>query len=135
MTSTPAPAPRLNALSIVVADMGATLAFYRRLGLDIPDGADTEMHAEALAGDLRLLFDTRAVVESFTPEWVPPSGGHRVALAFECATPAAVDAWHADLVGAGYTSLHDPFDAVWGQRYAVIADPDGNPVDLYAALG
>ena len=125
MTSTPGPAPRLNALSIVVADMGATLAFYRRLGLDIPDGADTEMHAEALAGDLRLLFDTRAVVESFTP----------VALAFECATPAAVDAWHADLVGAGYTSLHDPFDAVWGQRYAVIADPDGNPVDLYAALG
>ena len=28
----------------------------------------------------------------------------------------------------------EPWDAVWGQRYAVVHDPDGNPVDLYAAL-
>ena len=32
------PQPRLNALSIVVADMGAALDFYRRCGLTFADG-------------------------------------------------------------------------------------------------
>ena len=26
-----------------------------------------------------------------------------------------------------------PFDAPWGQRYAMVRDPDGNGVDLFAA--
>ena len=38
------------------------------------------------------------------------------------------------LVEAGYRSHVQPFDAFWGQRYATVLDPDGNPVDLYAAL-
>jgi hypothetical protein len=25
-------------------------------------------------------------------------------------------------------------DAFWGQRYATVLDPDGNPVDLFAPL-
>ena len=41
---------------------------------------------------------------------------------------------HARAVEAGHTSRSDPFDAFWGQRYATVLDPDGNPVDLYAAL-
>jgi len=31
---------QLSLIELVVADMAATLAFYRRLGLDIPAGAD-----------------------------------------------------------------------------------------------
>jgi uncharacterized glyoxalase superfamily protein PhnB len=27
-----------------------------------------------------------------------------------------------------------PWDAFWGMRYAVVKDPDGNAVDLFAAL-
>lgn len=27
-----------------------------------------------------------------------------------------------------------PWDAFWGQRYAVVVDPDGNLVDLFADL-
>jgi uncharacterized glyoxalase superfamily protein PhnB len=27
-----------------------------------------------------------------------------------------------------------PWDAFWGQRYATVLDPDGNSVDLFAAL-
>ncbi len=27
-----------------------------------------------------------------------------------------------------------PWDAFWGQRYASVLDPDGNAVDLFAAL-
>jgi uncharacterized glyoxalase superfamily protein PhnB len=28
----------------------------------------------------------------------------------------------------------EPWDADWGQRYAQVKDPDGNSVDLFAAL-
>jgi hypothetical protein len=32
----------------------------------------------------------------------------------------------------GYEGHKPPWDAFWGQRYAVIRDPDGNTVDLFA---
>lgn len=126
---------QLDLIGIVVADMAASLAFYRRLGLDLPAGADNEPHVEVtLPGGLRLAWDTEDVVRSFTPGWRPPAGGHRVALAFRCADAPAVDRAYADLVSAGYEGAAAPFDAPWGQRYAVVHDPDGNAVDLFSPL-
>jgi uncharacterized glyoxalase superfamily protein PhnB len=43
-----------------------------------------------------------------------------------------VDAAYADMVNAGYDGHLPPWDAFWGQRYAVLHDPDGNDVALYA---
>jgi uncharacterized glyoxalase superfamily protein PhnB len=127
--------PQLDLIGIVTADMGASLAFYRRLGLDIPAGADSEAHVEiTLPGGLRLAWDTEDVIRSFTPHWQPPAGGHRIGLAFRCAGADAVDREHAALVAAGYASAVAPFDAFWGQRYAAVHDPDGNAVDLFAPL-
>lgn len=118
---------------IVVADMATSLAFYRRLGLDIPAEHDTAPHVEVeLAPGVRLLFDPESTVRSTDPGWTPPTGGHRTALGFEQADAAGVDARHAELVAAGYTSVHDPWDAFWGQRYAVVLDADGVHVDLFA---
>ena len=129
------PTPTLDAFGIVVTDMAKSLAFYRALGLTFPDGADTERHVEAtLPGGIRLMFDTVEVVRSFS-EWEPPTGGHRMGLAFQCDSAADVDAVYADITAAGYTGKKAPWDAFWGQRYAQLADPDGTPVDLYAPLG
>jgi uncharacterized glyoxalase superfamily protein PhnB len=126
--------PTLDAFGMVVSDMAATLAFYRALGLQFPPGADAEGHVEVtLPGGVRLMFDTIEVVQSFT-EWAPPSGGHRMGLAFRCASPEEVDATWAALTAAGHVGLKEPWDAFWGQRYAQLSDPDGSPVDLYAAL-
>ena len=131
----PSIAPQLNLIGMVVADMAASLAFYRRLGLEIPASADTEPHVDhTLAGGLRLAWDTVETINSFDPEWKPPTGGARVGFAFECATPADVDSAYADLVGAGYQGHLEPWDAFWGQRYATVHDPDGNTVDLYCPL-
>ncbi|MEX2322772.1 MAG: VOC family protein [Acidimicrobiia bacterium] len=124
---------RMDAFGLVVADMAATLAFYRRLGVDILEGAESEGHVEATVGGLRMMFDTVEVVQSFSA-WEPPSGGHRIALAFLCDSPTDVDATYADMVGAGHRGSLEPFDAFWGQRYATLLDPDGNPVDLFAPL-
>ncbi|GII51902.1 glyoxalase [Planotetraspora thailandica] len=128
-------APSFNLVGLVVADIGASLAFYRRLGLDLPESADNEPHVETtLPGGLRLAWDTVEIIRSFDPDWTPPTGGSRVSLAFLCDDPGEVDNVYADLVKAGYEGHRPPWDAVWGQRYAVVLDPDGNTVDLFAPL-
>lgn len=121
-------------VELVVADMPAALAFYRHLGLDIPAAADAEPHVDVDLGGLHLAFDTREVVLGFQPAWTPPTGGHGIALAFAADSPEAVDAAYADLVAQGAEGHLPPWDAVWGMRYAVVHDPDGNPVDLFASL-
>jgi len=123
-------------IELVVHDLSATLAFYRRLGLDIPEDADAQPHVDVAFGDaIRLAFDTEETIRSFDPDWTPPKGGgHRIALAFACDSPADVDAAWADLIGAGYEGHFPPWDAFWGMRYAVVRDPDGTPVDLFAPL-
>ena len=125
---------RIAVVEIVVADMATSLAFYRRLGLDIPAEADAAPHVDVqLGGGMRLAFDTEDTIRSFDPKWERPvSGGHSMGLAFECANPAEVDSAYADLTGAGYEGHLAPWDAFWGMRYAVVHDPDGNPVDLFA---
>ncbi|MFK4221997.1 VOC family protein [Streptomyces sp. NPDC019890] len=125
--------PRLDAIGLVVADMATSLAFYRRLGLDIPADADTAPHAEAtLPSGLRVLWDTEETIRSFDPEWARPTGGERVGLAFLCDSPAEVDSVYAELTGAGYKGHLEPWDADWGQRYALVLDPDGCAVSLFA---
>ncbi|WP_432507285.1 VOC family protein [Kineococcus arenarius] len=129
------PLPRLDLIGLVVADVATSLAFYRRLGLDLPTGADDLPHVETtLPGGLRLAWDREDVVRSFDPGWTRPTGGHRTALAFDCGTPTGVDAVFADLVAAGAAAHLPPWDAAWGQRYAVVLDPDGGAVDLFAPL-
>lgn len=127
---------RFDLIGLVVDDMARSLAFYRRLGLDIADNVDAEDHVEAtLPGGLRMAWDTVETVKSFDPTWTPPTGGgHRIGLAFLCADPAEVDRIYADLVSAGYEGHLEPWDAFWGQRYATVRDPDGNGVDLFARL-
>ncbi len=123
----------LNQIGIVVADMAKALAFYRRLGLEIPAEADGEPHVEVgLPGGLRLAWDTVDTIRSFDSDWTAPSGGARVGFAFRCPDPAAVDRMYGDLVGAGYEPHKEPWDAFWGQRYAIVHDPDGNSVELFA---
>ncbi|MGX2993827.1 VOC family protein [Streptomyces sp. JNUCC 64] len=126
---------RFDLVSVVVSDMAASVAFYRRLGLAFPDGAEGLPHAEAgLPGGLRFALDTEEVIRSFLPDWRGVPEG-RVGLAFHCeGGPAGVDALYAALLADGYRGLRAPWDAPWGQRYALVADPDGNGVDLFAPL-
>jgi catechol 2,3-dioxygenase-like lactoylglutathione lyase family enzyme len=128
--------PRLALIELVVSDMAATLAFYRRLGLQIPPDADGQPHVDVeLGGGLRLAWDTEETIRSFDPDWSPPArAGHRATLAFACDTPAEVDEVWAELTAAGYEGHLVPWDAFWGMRYASVRDPDGTPVDLFATL-
>ncbi|HUS15053.1 MAG TPA: VOC family protein [Chloroflexia bacterium] len=121
-------------VGMVVRDMAAALAFYRLLGLDIPTGKEGEDYVEVITPNgYRLSWNSVEMVKGIDPDWVEPVG-QRVSLAFKCDDAADVDRLYAAAVAAGHGSHQAPWDAFWGQRYAVVIDPDGNHVDLFAPL-
>lgn len=105
--------PQLDMIGIVAEDLAASLAFYRLPGLDIPAAADVEPHVEVtLASGLRLAWDPVSTIKSLAPDWEAPTGSNRVALAFLCDSPEAVDSAHARLTAAGHASGAAPWNAV-----------------------
>jgi uncharacterized glyoxalase superfamily protein PhnB len=126
----------LGFIGIVTADLNASLAFYRELGVEIPAVAGDADHVDAtLPNKVTLAWDAIELIQRLDPTYEPPSGGHRIALAFNLGTAAAVDQKFAQLISSGHRSKVAPWDAFWGQRYAAVLDPDGNSVDLFALLG
>jgi uncharacterized glyoxalase superfamily protein PhnB len=125
--------PQLAAIGTVSADLARSAAFYRLLGVDVPE-PDGDHLDVTLPSGVRLMWDTRKLIVQLDPEWTPPQGGHAIALAFECASPQEVDEVYARVLEAGFESKQAPFDAFWRQRYATVLDPDGNAVDLFAQL-
>jgi catechol 2,3-dioxygenase-like lactoylglutathione lyase family enzyme len=125
--------PQLNAIGIVVSDTARSIEFYRLLGVGVPETPD-EGHVDTfLPNGVRFMLDTEETVRSFRPDWTRETG-NQLGLAFECESPAQVDDVYARVVAAGFHGEKEPWDAFWGQRYAQLQDPDGVPVDLYAAL-
>ena len=123
----------MNAIGIVVSDLERSKDFYRLLGLDLPD-ADEDGHLGVnMPNGTRLMFDTEDLIRSFMPEW-SRSNGNQVSLAFECAGPEEVDDIYTKVVEAGFKGEKEPWDAFWGQRYALLVDPDDVQVNLYASL-
>jgi uncharacterized glyoxalase superfamily protein PhnB len=125
--------PELNAIGIVASDMARSIRFYQVIGFDVPDTPDEGHVDTSLPNSMRLMLDTEATVLSFRPDWKRETG-NQVGLALECESPAEVDEIYARVTAAGFHGEKEPWDAFWGQRYAQLQDPDGVPVDLYAAL-
>jgi catechol 2,3-dioxygenase-like lactoylglutathione lyase family enzyme len=125
--------PQLNALGVVTSDMARSIAFYRLLGLDVPETPD-EGHVDTfLPNGVRFMLDSEETVRSFRPDWTRETG-NQIALALECGSPAEVDDVYAQVVSAGFDGEKPPWDAFWGQRYAQVLDPDHNVIDLFAPL-
>jgi uncharacterized glyoxalase superfamily protein PhnB len=125
--------PELNAIGVVSSDMARSISFYRLLGFDVPDTPDEGHVDTSLPNGMRLMLDTEETVLSFRPDWTRETG-NQVSLALECESPAEVDEVYTRVTAAGFDGEKEPWDAFWGQRYAQLQDPDGVPVDLYAAL-
>lgn len=119
---------------VFASDVTASLNFYRLLGLPVPD-SDAPHVAVELPGGNTLSFDNEQTIAAMHPGWSPPSSSHsRVTLALGVGTPGEVDALFEKVTAAGHSGVLKPYDAPWQQRYATVADPDGNWVDLFAAL-
>ncbi|HKA28301.1 MAG TPA: VOC family protein [Candidatus Binatia bacterium] len=128
--------PVLAQLNLVVADMAATVRFYRRLGLTIDDRHPFAAHhlEAAMPGGFLLEFDSIEFARRWDTGWRGQPGATRNVIGFNLPSRQAVDAVYADLTGVGYAGQQPPCDAFWGARYAVVEDPDGNPVGLMSPI-
>ena len=121
--------PVLNQLNLVVQDMDATVAFYRRLGLAIDTEPGAQHAATTLPTGMVVEFDSTDFVAHWDAGWGGGTGGSTI-LGFSLSSRAAVDELYGELTGVGYRGHQRPYDAFWGSRYAIVEDPDGNAVGL-----
>jgi catechol 2,3-dioxygenase-like lactoylglutathione lyase family enzyme len=136
--------PILDQINLVCGDMDASIAFYRRLGVEIPEAAvwrtSTGAHhvsAGDRSGDQTIDFDldSAAFAQCWSTGWKDRTDLRgRLVVGFGVATRAAVDDVYRDMIGAGYRGLQEPHDAFWGARYAIIEDPDGIAVGLMSPI-
>jgi uncharacterized glyoxalase superfamily protein PhnB len=125
--------PVLNAVGIVTTEMARSLAFYRLIGLDVPDTPEYGHVNIEMGNGMRLMLDGEAEIRRFRPDWKRETG-NQLALAIQFETPSQVDEAYARVTAAGFDGEKPPWDAFWGQHYAQLRDPDGVPVDLYATI-
>ncbi|HET7848817.1 MAG TPA: VOC family protein [Pseudolabrys sp.] len=136
--------PILDQINLVCGDLDASVAFYRRLGVEIADAgvwrtATGAHHANAAPrpADHAIHFDldSAAFAQIWNAGWKGRSDLRgRVVVGFRVPARADVDDVFRGMTGAGYCGLQQPQDAFWGARYAIIEDPDGIAVCVMSPI-
>jgi uncharacterized glyoxalase superfamily protein PhnB len=125
---------RIAQVTLVVGSTEASAEFYRRVGLAVPDeepGVHVEIPQDRAPVSLEL--DAVGSASLWNASWRHGTGTN-VVIGVSVLTRDDVDAVYADLTGAGAPAVQPPFDAFWGGRYAIVADPDGNQVGLMSPV-
>ncbi len=125
----------LYMVGVIVEDMARAAEFYRRLGVDVPDGAEGEGHVEIKMSGLTFFLSTKRANARWDPARSDASGGYRIVLEFYLEDRAALDAKYEELTGYGYASHCAPYDVTPELRFAMVDDPDGNTILLSAFAG
>lgn len=117
------PLQAISAVTLVTADMAASVRFYEALGFRRryggPAAAFTSFHVAD--GFLNIQLD---------PSRAPlPDIWGRVIFWVD-----DVDAMHRRVLAAGCTPMADPADATWGERYFHVRDPDGHELSFARLL-
>ncbi|MCE3286746.1 MAG: putative mitomycin-binding protein [Gaiellaceae bacterium] len=121
-------------VGVVVEDMRRALEFYRRLGVEVPEGSEELEFVEVEMSDLTFFLSTTGAQARWDPSArAPAAGGYRILLEFYVETAEALDAKYAELTGYGYESHCAPFDVGPSTRFAMVDDPDGNTILLSSA--
>ena len=121
-------------VGVIVEDMSRAVEFYRRLGVEIPEGSEEAEFVELAMSGLTFFLSTKQAQARWDPaRQDPAAGGYRILLEFYVETAEALDAKYAELTGYGYASHCAPFDVSPTTRFAMVDDPDGNTILISAA--
>jgi len=111
---------------LLVEDIGRSVAFYRRLGVEFPADAETRRDVQVPLGDEHQLVISTTFGRS-VPDLAAPSGS-RIILEFFVEGNAAVDKKYAELVEAGHPGRREPFLTNFEAYMGMVDDPDGNTI-------
>ena len=131
---------KFNQLNIVSSDPDASVAFYRRLGLDIPQERvwrtpSGPHHVSAVEAGCDFDIDSARFAAIWNRGWQGRTDLRgRVVVGFDVDSRAEVDRLYGEMLAAGYKGLQPPYDAFWGARYAIVQDPDGTAIGLMGPI-
>ena len=129
------PVPRLTVITLGVADMRVSIAFYESLGLARKLAANGEMVAffETGATVIGLFPWDQLAVDAMLPENPRPTAFRGVTLAWNCGSAAEVDEVLAFAVSKGAKILKPAHKTDYGGYSGYFTDPDGHPWEVVVA--
>ncbi len=125
---------KLNAVGVASSNLTKTVEFYKLLGFDFPSlkGDDQYVESNDKKGSIKLMIDSFEMVKSILGYLPKPSNHSNFAILYD--NPTEIDEIITKLSQKDFTIIKKRWNAFWGQRYAIVQDPDGYKVDLYAYL-
>jgi uncharacterized glyoxalase superfamily protein PhnB len=125
--------PVLAKINLIAKNYDETLKFYRLLGINIPDPTPEPpgcFHVESDNKGVLFSLDNENLARMYHAAWRKDSPRTSVLMTVTLNSRNEVDEAYERMVKAGYKGQQRPFDAFWGSRYAIVADPEGNDVGL-----
>jgi lactoylglutathione lyase len=123
---------RIDMIGIFVTDLARMVVFYRDvLGFEITwDGSGP--YAEFVNEGVRFSMYERAQLPGLlgqTPGY-PAGLNGTFELAIDLPTSADADQMYAQVIAAGGQPVYAPRDEPWGMHSSMIADPEGNLIEI-----
>lgn len=122
----------LDAVGIACSDIQKSIEFYKNFGISFKEFGEGHFEGTTKSG-LRMMLDSFELMRKINPEWMEPKNPG-VTLCFLQGSATEVDQTYKKVIEGGFTSVKEPWDAFWGQRYSSVRDPDGNQIDIFAPL-
>jgi predicted lactoylglutathione lyase len=119
---------RVSLITLGVADLGRSRAFYEELGWSTGAAAGDDVVFFQTGDMVVALWDRTRLAEDSCVADTPGWGG--VTLALNFGSPAEVDAVVEEARAAGATIGREPAETFWGGYSAVFLDPDGHPWEI-----
>ncbi|MGE4221203.1 MAG: VOC family protein [Alphaproteobacteria bacterium] len=118
--------PRLSLITLGVADVERSRAFYEGLGWRASSASVAGEVVFFQLGGLALALYGRAALAADAGGNTVMAAGAAVALAHNVRERDEVDATIAEFVAGGGRILRPASEAEWGGRFGYVADPDGH---------
>lgn len=122
-------APRLTMITLGVADVAASTAFYERLGFKRSSASNENVTFFHTNGTVLGLFGREALAHDAGVEPFRPGPG-AVSISHNLESGAAVDEAYAHAVACGAKPVKKPEKVFWGGYSGYFADPDGHLWEL-----
>lgn len=125
---------KISAVAVTTTNIEKTIAFYSIIGFDFSNVDKEEDHIEPKTpkGSARLMIDTVEFIKEHLGEI--PKSSNISSFAIQFTKPEDLDKVVESLESNNFKVVKKPWDAFWGQRYAIVEDPDGYKVDLYSNI-
>ncbi len=122
-------APRITLVTLGVADVAASTAFYENLGFSRSSASNDNVTFFHMAGTVLGLFGRAELAKDAGVEDSKP-GFAGVTLAHNLNSRDEVDAAYAHALACGAKPVKQPHEVFWGGYSGYFADPDGHLWEL-----